>query len=305
MKMLLSCGLLLSLLCGSAFAERLPGQQSVSDPDRELGNSYSLILNEAGEPSSDHFLSTWVSDNWSEPEGGSFISWSEGADPDNAFDWLWFNYYQELPNEGMDIGVGRISTTALAPPVWELSTEGFLGFQSPKFNQTMDFTFKDDLTPGQFATWWMGPKTIVYSEREWLLKENPGLGGEYECYIVNASNLNRVDLAERLGLTRVGGGYFGQHYYHHYVTTRDSEREGGTINQVWSIRHQYSTDEPTGITQDSVPVNQIQGAWMQMGLVPYDFYNLGWKINIEFAGPFPAGANPGFGLISNLRLPAN
>lgn len=305
MKLLLSCGFTLSLLCANAFAERLPGQQSVDDPNRELGNSYSRILNVAGERSDDHFLSTWVSDNWSEPEGGSYMTWGEGFNADNQFDWLWFNYYQQLPEEGMDIGVGRISTTELAPPVWSLSTEDYMGYQSPAFNETMDFTFRENLTPGQFSTWWMGPKTIVYSEREWELKETPGLGGEYECYIVNAANLRHDDLAERLGLTRVGGGFFGQHYYHHYVTTRDSDREGGTINQVWSIRHQYSTDEPTGITEDSVPVNQIQGAWMQMGLVPYDFYNLGWKINIEFAGPFPIGTSPGFGLFTDLRLPAN
>ena len=305
MKNLLCCGILISLLCGNAFAERLPGQQSVSDPNRELGNSYSPVENAAGEQSTDHFLATWVSDHWAEPEGGSYITWGEGADPSSKFDWLWFNYYQDLPNEGMDIGVGRISTVELAPPVWELSTEDHEGYQSPRYNQTLDFTFKNNLKPGPFATWWMGPKTIVYSHREWELKENPGLGGEYECYIVNASNLTREDLAERLGLTRVGGGFFGQHYYHHYVTTRDSEREGGTINQVWSIRHQYSTDESTQITQDTVPVNQIQGAWMQMGLVPYNFYNLGWKINIEFAGPFPAGSNPGYGLFTDLRLPAN
>ena len=305
MKMLLRCALLLSLVCGSAFAQRLPGQQSKYDPDRQLGNSYSPVLNAAGGQSSDHYLSTWVSYDWSEPEGGSYITWGEGTDPDNNFDWLWFNYYQESSFEGMDIGVGRTSTTALAPHVWELSTEDYNGYQSPGYNQTLDFTFKESLNPDQFATWWMGPKTIVYSQPEWNLKQNPGLGGEYECYIVNASNLTHQELAERFGLNRVGGEFFGQHYYHHYVTTRDSEVEGGRINQIWTIREQYSTDGPTGITKDSVPVNQIQGAWMQMGLVPYNFYNLGWKINIEFAGHFPAGSNPGFGLFTDIRLPAN
>lgn len=272
---------------GQSGLQRKDRQQSLSD----LQTSYSPISNS-------HFMATWVSGNFSIAQGGSWINWSEGSDPQNNFDWLWFNYGQGLPETGFDVGVGRVTSTMM---VADLATENYNGYQSPAYNRTLDFEFADNLnptTPGSF--WWMGPKTIIYSFPNWEDKDVPDfdrLDGEYECYIVNNSSDTREQLANRLGLEWRGGAFYEGHFYHHYTTNLVFTGSDGlqkSINQVWTIKHVFTNE-------DSVPVNQIQGDWMLDGLVPWYFYNLGWKINLETSGQF----GDGFGLFFDLVLPSN
>ena len=91
-----------------------------------------------------------------------------GSNPENKFNWFWFSYFQNKPETGFDVGVGRITESK---KVSDLSTNSE-AWQAPGYNRTLDFTFVDNLKPttaGSF--WWMGPKTIIYSLPNWLDKD--------------------------------------------------------------------------------------------------------------------------------------
>ena len=280
-------------LSTSVFAQsglqRKNRQQSLS----QIQNSFSPI-------SDNHFIATWVSDNFSINQGGSWINWGEGSTPESNFNWFWFSYNQQLPDRGFDVGVGRLNDNAIM--VADLATENYNGWQAPGYNRTLDFEYVDNLDPSNVgAFWWMGPKTIIYSYPTWTDKPVPDadrLGGEFECYIINNASLPRDELANRLGLQyQFGRAYDNGDFYHHYTNTRVFQGTDGqpkTIFQVWTVKDNFTN-------VDSVPVNQIQGHWMTEGLVPWYFYNQGWKINLETAGQFGSGN----GLFLNLALPSN
>ena len=283
---------LLALVClgqsvfGQAGLQRKNHQQSL----KELRNSYAPV-------SDKHFMATWVSRGFSITKGGSWINWSEGSNPKKKFNWFWFSYFQNKPGAGFDVGVGKITASKR---VSDLSTN-IEAWQAPGYNRTLDFTFVDNLNPttaGSF--WWMGPKTIIYSLPNWLDKDVPDqdrLDGEYECYIVNNSSDTRQKLVKRLGLKfRRSVKYNGDRYYHYTVkhVFTGSDGKPRTINQIWTIKGVFTNE-------DSVPVNQIQGDWMTNGLVPWNYYNLGWKMNLETSGKFADG----YGMFVDLALPAN
>ena len=285
-------GSLLTLLClgqtafGQAGLQRKNHQQTLE----ELQTGYSQV-------SDNHFIATWVSSGFSTASGGAWINWVEGSTPENKFDWFWFNYFQKLPETGFDVGVGKITSSEI---VSELSTNIEV-WQAPGYNRTLDFNFIENLdptTPGSF--WWMGPKTIIFSFPSWLDKDVPDfdrLDGEFECYIINNSSDTRKELVNRFGLQFRSSDFYGPDLYHHYITKHVFTGSDGlpkTINQVWTIKDVFTN-------QDSVPVNQIQGDWMNDGLVPWNYYNLGWKMNLETSGKFADG----FGMFVDLALPAN
>jgi len=239
----------------------------------------------------------------------------EGENPKQEFDQLRFSYVQKKPDVGFDVGAGRITGTKT---VADLSTEGHNGWTSPALDRTLRFKFTDKLHPvddglptERKAYWWMGPKVIIYSQQAWDAKAVPDsdrLGGEYECYIVVDSNLTRDELRQRANLQYVGQGRFGtgasKDIYHHYVTSlpfTGTDGQPNQVNQVWTIKDTYSQ-------KVEVPVNRIQRDWMtkfrpntQTPLVPWNFYNLGWKVNLETSGLFSTGSAGWEGL----RLPAN
>ena len=283
---------LLALVClgqtvlGQTGLQRRDHQQSLE----ELQNSYSPV-------SENHFMATWVSQGFSIAKGGSWINWGEGSNPENKFNWFWFSYFQNKPETGFDVGVGRITESK---KVSDLSTNSE-AWQAPGYNRTLDFTFVDNLKPttaGSF--WWMGPKTIIYSLPNWLDKDVPNadrLDGEFECYIINNSSDTRRKLVNRLGLKFWRSDSYGTDLYHHYTVKHTFTGSDGlprTINQVWTIKDVFTNT-------DSVPVNQIQGDWMTDGLVPWNYYNLGWKINLETSGKFANGN----GMFVDLALPTN
>ena len=285
-------GSLLALVClgqtvsGQTGLQRKNQQQTLED----LQNAYSEV-------SDDHYIATWASPGFSTDKGGSWINWGEGANPKNKFNWCWFNYFQNKGGAGFDIGVGRTTGSEL---VANLSTSSE-AWQAPAYNRTLDFKFIDNLEPSTKGSfWWMGPKTIIYSYPSWFDKDVPDvdrLDGEYECYIVNNSSDTREELADRAGLKFRGSNFYGNDLYHHYTVNHvftGSDGRPRTIHQVWTIKDVFTN-------QDSVPVNQIQGDWMNSGLVPWNYYNLGWKINLETAGKFKEG----YGMFFDMRLPAN
>ena len=253
--------------------------------------------------SDDHFISTWVTGNFTTSQGGSQIFWGEGDNSASDFDWLWFSYGQGLPYTGYDIGVGR---TTSSQTVADLSTLEFTnGWTSPAYDRTVKYKFTHDLKPSENGSfWWMGPKTIIYSYPTWgqnPAANNDRLEGQYEVYIVTDSSISRQELASRANLTEIGSGWYGQgasrDLYHHYTTTlpfRGTDGSTKYIFQVWTIKDNY-------MSEVEVPVNHIQRYWMNNNLVPWNFFNLGWKLNLETSGRFDFG----WGNFEQLILPSN
>jgi len=244
-----------------------------------------------------------VTENFTTSHGGSQINWIEGDNAGSDFDWVWFSYGQGLPDTGYDIGVGRRTSSKT---VADLSTsEHSTGWTSPAYNRTVKYRFTHDLQPSENAAfWWMGPKTIIYRYQAW--GENPAasndrLEGQYEVYIVTDSNISRQELASRANLEYSGSEWYGEgasrDLYHHYTTRLPfTATDGSTkyIFQVWTIKQTY-------MSEVEVPVNHIQHYWMNNDLVPWDFYNLGWKLNLETSGRFKFG----WGNFEQLLLPSN
>ena len=131
----------------------------------------------------------------------------------------------------------------------------------------MSYRFSaDGVELGPNAYWWMGPKTAITKEISYKTLDN-----NYECYVVDASSKSHQELVDELSLQPQGTTTHNGATYHHY------NKDLHAIKQVFSIRDPYQTEGATD-------VNAIMKAWRDNGLVPGDFYNLGWKINFETSG---------------------
>ena len=302
---LFCCLIVGSLFCCSNASAQTRPQGLQSRQDLNLG--YAKV-------SQHHYTSTWVSDNFDINSGGAKIIWQEGGNP-KQFSRFQFGYYQKNLGVGFDVGVGKNTSTR---KVADLSTEGHNGWTSPALDRTLGLKFTNNLKPrdaglptAQKSYWWMGPKTIIFSRTSWDEKPVPHadkLAGEYECYIVVNSNLTRDELKQRSNLIYVGNNQYGtgasRDVYHHYVTSlpfTGTDGQPKQINQVWTIKDTYSNEV-------DVPVNRIQRDWMTQNhpntgtaMVPWNFFNLGWKINLETSGQFSSGSAGWDGL----RLPSN
>lgn len=241
-----------------------------------------------------HHLGTWVSPNYDSENGFVVMDWDSGNNPQNEFSYVWFGYSQNKNDAGFDIGVTR---NTQPKRVADLSTENYgeNRWSSPALDRVVKYRFEEQLNPvdnvplHQKGFWWMGPKTLVYSYAAYFDKpghEDDRLHGEYENYIVTDSNLSRDELAERTNLTYRGNTHFpnGDLYHHYYTELRRPGRdvEEIVVFQAWSIKHNYSKDV-------EVPVNRIQREWKNLGLVRWDYWNLGWRVNLETYGRFDYG----------------
>jgi len=255
---------------------------------------------------SGHFLGTWVSSNYDPNQARVQMNWDEGANRRDEFSFVWFEYAQNKNDAGFDLGVTRYT-----PPttVADLSTENYVvnGWTSPALDRVLIYQFDEQLNPVDDVSlhekgfWWMGPKALIFSAPGYFAKESTEadrLDGEFENYIVTNSNLSRDEIVQRARLEYRGSTvYPNGDLYHHYKTVLrrpGQDRSEIAINQVWSIKDVFAN-------QASVPVNRIQGSWMKMGLVPWNFYNLGWKMNLETYGRF----NPGSATLREMFIPGN
>ena len=202
--------------------------------------------------------------------GRSWISW-DGNHRDVW--WLWVTVRQN--SGGFDAGVGwNVATGTKANQIWHL--------------QTMNYNFTTNATGS--GDWWMGPKTLIYYRDKW--DNDVELAGQYECYVIENSNRSPThfkQLYESFGETfvkRFSKKYSGV-WYDHYVATL------GQTNQIWCFRRSYRS---SGV----VPIGLFRDDWMRRNMVPGDWYDLGWRINVETAHQ----VNGEFGF-TNLYLPPN
>ncbi|MEM8865334.1 MAG: hypothetical protein AAGF31_07260 [Planctomycetota bacterium] len=231
----------------------------------------------------EYFLPAWTR-NWDFDKGSFVRTWDVETDPESGGEkpsYLWINLHHEPVEDyvGFDAGVGWY--VEVGTPVEELSTHNDQT-QSPRINEGVYYKFIGNLLPIADGYWWMGPKTCITKQKSWET-----LDDNYECYLVDNSNLKPEDLVKKLGLEYVSEGEYDGSTYKHYKV------ELGKIHQVWSIRQEYRNEGWSS-------VNWIQRQWMLDGLVPGDHYNLGWKANLETARGFAEGSNCGF---TSLKLP--
>lgn len=227
-----------------------------------------------------YWLPAWTQ-NFNFNNGSTFTRTWDGNTSQDRIDYLWVNYKQTSTSTsvGFDAGVGR--NVATGTKVADLSGDGV-----SKINRGVYYKFTNNLVPQNGGYWWMGPKTLIYQQNQY--SNSIGLNNQYECYIVDNASISRSQMVSQLGLTYRGqGNYDGSTYYHYTVRL-------GNINQVWSIRGNFRN-------QGWVSTNWIQRQWYQSGLVPWNYYNLGWKMNVEMAGKFAPG-DCGF---THLNLPWN
>lgn len=228
-----------------------------------------------------YFISAWET-GWDYSKGSFTRTWDGNTGNDELW-YLWMNLDHARTNNyvGFDAGVGR--NIASGTQVSDLSSYND-SYKSPKIGRGVYYRFTDNLSPLGDAYWWMGPKTII--------SESPyyqGLDYQYECYVVDNANISPQQLVNRLGLQYVSEGNYNGSVYKHYRVNL------GLIRQVWSIRQNYRSEGWSS-------ANWIQRQWYLDGLVPWNYYNLGWKINVETAGAYGQGSNCGF---SYLSLPWN
>ena len=214
-----------------------------------------ICNNTRGQSTGSFYVSAWTQ----QFSGWHCRTWDRSSW--RQMDYFWVNVKQDNTSNssGYDAGVGRNQPTGKR--VNDM-------LKNSDLNKQMGYRVAitiDNIDSN--AYWWVGPKTIISSTSSYS-----GLDGEYECYIVDSSNLDRKTLARRLGgMTWRGSTGMNGSRYHHYT------KKLGQINQVWSIRNAYRRSGPQSI-------NKIQKAWKDFGLVPGQHYNLGWKINVETSG---------------------
>ncbi|MEM7625261.1 MAG: hypothetical protein AAF333_06505 [Planctomycetota bacterium] len=213
---------------------------------------------------------------WTQNYNGWYCRTWDGNNNDQIW-YLWINLQQNSTTQsaGFDAGVGRNESGGTRLTRMD---------DSDRINRGMYYKFTNGLIPQNGANYYMGPKTIVSTTQFYS-----GLNGQYECYIVDNSNLSPSAFANNYNLQYVSQGTYDGATYKHY------SRQLGQINQVFSIRQNYRT-------QGWSSVNWIQRQWVLSGLVPGSAWNLGWKINIETAGKFANGSECGF---TDLNLPWN
>ena len=229
-----------------------------------------------------HHLTAWIL-NFDYSKGSFTRTW-DGNASQNTIDYLWINIrHQHLNNTyvGFDAGVGRAIGTGTK--VADLSSYNDQ-YKSPKINRGVNLKFTNNMQAIQDAYWYMGPKTIISSTSSYS-----GLDNQYECYIIENASISNSELIRRLGLKYRSEGTYDGSVYKHYT------KKLGKIFQVWSLRQSRRNEGWTS-------VNWIQRQWYEGGLVPWNYYNLGWKANVETAGGWKDGSNMGF---SNLNLPWN
>lgn len=229
-----------------------------------------------------YYLSAWrLNFNYNK---GSFTRTWDGNRNNNRLDYLWINIRHQHINGtyvGFDAGAGRNAPTGVK--VADLSSYNNQ-YKSPKINRGVGFKWTSRMQPIKDAYWYMGPKTIISSTKSYS-----GLDNQYECYIIENNSLGNANFVKELGLKYDSQGTYDGSVYKHY------RKRLGKIYQVWSIRQKRRN-------QGWTSVNWIQRQWYLRGLVPWNYYNLGWKVNVETAGGWKNGSNMGF---SNLNLPFN
>ncbi|MEL7088237.1 MAG: hypothetical protein AAGL98_07310, partial [Planctomycetota bacterium] len=219
----------------------------------------------------DYFISAWTQNY----NGWHCRTW-DGNGRDQVY-YFWINMQQNTASgsSGYDAGIGKNEYGGTRLTRMD---------DNDRINRGMYYKFDNGLRPRSGGYWWMGPKTVISTTQYYS-----GLDGQYECYLVDNSNLAPDDIVSKLGLQYVSEGNYDGSLYKHYKVKLNQ------INQVWSIRQNYRNEGWSS-------VNWIQRQWVLSRLVPRNAYNLGWKINIETAGKMASGSNCGF---SYLNLPYN
>ena len=231
-----------------------------------------------------YYTSAWTW-GWDYNRGSFTRTWQTSNNGKNL-DYFWINWNQNRNPSyvGFDAGVG-----------WNIpgGTEviDLIGTNPrTKIKQKLWYKWTKNISPQSGGFWLMGPKTIIYEKKYW--DNQLDLDRQYECYIVDDSNLSRSDLVKEYGLTARGSNTYitkntkndGKRIrYYHYTRTL-KHGAGFDVYQVFSIRAKYRGNN----SRDFTAVNDIMRHWKIRGLVPGHYYNLGWKINIETDGNFNA-----------------
>ncbi len=180
-------------------------------------------------------------------------------------DYLYNDVKQTASNQGSDAGAGKNVS------------EGKL-VDSIAVTQYCKATIGSSVNTSGGGYWWTGPKTIISSTKYYS-----GLDNNYECYIVEYSNLSPTDLANKVVYWTTTGKYRSEATFDGSVYKTYTNKLG-KINQVWTIRQNYRS------TGGWTSVGYIQKDWRTIksgqtqAVVPSNWYNLGWKYNVEFSG---------------------
>ena len=238
---------------------------------------YQKTNNTSGWVTGQYRVSAWIS-GFNYGQGYHTLTW-ETSNGGKNLDYLWINLQHSKQNRfvGFDAGVGR--NVGTGKKVNDIKNQ----------NKQVKYKFTNNIKLESGAFWLQGPKTIIYYRNRWDAAKD--LDRQYECYIVDSTSLGRGGLVKKYGLSYKNRSWHNGAWYYHYRRTLKSGNNN--IYQVFSIRAKNRN-------QGTVNVNQIMKKWVDLGLVPGEFYNLGWKVNVETDGGLKNGSNCGF---SNLSLP--
>ncbi len=206
-------------------------------------------------------------------DDGNFRLWdpSEATDP-----WIWLGISQA--SGGWDATVARNSPTL--NQVWETDHS-----KQVKYRAAINLDANVD------GHWWSGAKIVISKTWFWDVLD-------YECYIIENSDLSPAELAANFGNDFIEASWakpswHGGRKYKHYTNTLDNG-----IKQVWSIRQGFPAKVLNHV--ETIPVGSIQEKWMDKGLVPWWYYPLGWLVFLE-----TEGENNGSAHFDKLSLPTN
>ena len=167
--------------------------------------------------------------------------------------WYWFNLNQTAG--GWDGTIGK-------------KVSGGKLISSQAKNKTLSYIGSGN--PGGNGIWWTGAKIVVTSTKNFN-----GLRGNWECYIIDRSDVNKNKINGPNGhsafkhLRHAGWSTAGGALYRHL------KGDVNGIHQVFAVRW----DKPR--TKGTIKVSEIMKSWNNLGLVKPWHYAHGWLWFVE------------------------